>query len=121
LHHLERTLFEHAAGLPARPPNGAVRLLEAGGERAEAELAGAEVLELLRDGLAPEDVAVLVRGPRELFAQVLEGYGIPVARERRARLGRTRLGAGVLAFARAALGEGSAQDLLTWLRTPGKL
>jgi len=28
---------------------------------------------------------------------------------------------GLLAFARAALGEGTAQDVLTWLRTPGKL
>ena len=44
-------------------PNGAVRLLEAGGERAEAELVGAEVLELLRDGMASEDIAVLVRSP----------------------------------------------------------
>ena len=51
LHHLERELFEPDA--PRRPPNGAVRLLEAGGERAEAELVGASVLELLRDGMAP--------------------------------------------------------------------
>ena len=103
LHHLERSLFEPA---PARvPPNGAVRLLEAGGERAEAELVGASVLELLRDGMAPEDIAVLVRGRAagDLFAQVLESYGIPVARERRTPLARTRLGTGVLAFARAAL------------------
>src|SRR3954466_14930886 len=74
LHHLERSLFEP---LPERrPPNGAVRLLEAGGERAEAELVGASVLELLRDGMAPEDIAVLVRGgpAADLFAQVLEGY-----------------------------------------------
>ena len=86
------------------PPNGAVRLLEAGGERAEAELVGASVLELLRDGMAPEDIAVLVRGrAADLFAQVLEGYGIPVARERRTPFAQTRLGTGVLAFARAAL------------------
>ena len=45
-----------------RAPNGAVRLLEAGGERAEAEIVGAEVLELMREGVAPEDIAVLVRG-----------------------------------------------------------
>src|SRR4051794_2819353 len=120
LHHLERSLFEP---LPERrPPNGAVRLLEAGGERAEAELAGASVLELLRDGMAPEDVAVLVRGApaAELFAQVLDGYGIPVSFERTTALSRTRLGAGLLAFARAALPGGSAQDVVTWLRTPGK-
>ncbi len=119
LHHLERELFEDA---PARVgPNGAVRLLEAGGERAEAELAGASVLELLRDGMAPEDIAVLVRSNAELFAQVFETYAIPVARERRVPFAHTRLGAGLLAFAHAALGEGTAMDVVTWLRTPGKL
>ena len=103
LHHLERALFEPE---PAQvPPNGAVRLLEAGGERAEAELVGASVLELLRDGMAPEDIAVLVRSDADLFAQVLESYGIPVARDRRTPFAHTRLGTGVLAFARAALGR----------------
>ena len=48
---------------------------------------------------------MLVRGRAagDLFAQVLDSYGIPVARERRTPLARTRLGTGVLAFARAAL------------------
>jgi len=122
LHQLERGLFED--GDVARvPPNGAVRLLEAGGERAEAELVGASILELRRDGMRFEDVAVLVRGraAAEPIAQVLEGYGIPLARERRTPLRATRLGAGVLAFARAALPGGTAGDVLTWLRTPGKL
>src|SRR4051812_49100597 len=120
LHHLERSLFEPSVGQVT--PNGAVRLLEAGGERAEAELVGASVLELLRDGMAAEDVAVLVRGrpATELFAQVFESYGIPVAYERRTPFAHTRLGTGVLAFARAALG-GTANDVVTWLRTPGKL
>lgn len=121
LHHLERSLFEP---LPRQvPPNGAVRLLEAGGERAEAELVGASVLELLRDGMAPEDIAVLVRGrpASELFAQVFDTYDLPVAHERRTPFGETRLGAGILAFARAAGPRGTAQDVVTWLRTPGKL
>ncbi len=117
LHHLERGLFE-AAG-EQRAPNGAVRLLEAGGERAEAEIVGAEVLELMRDGVAPEEIAVLVRGNAALFAQVLGAYGIPVGYARRVPLARTRLGAGVLAGARAALPGGTAADLLGWLRTPG--
>jgi hypothetical protein len=100
-----------------------VRLLEAGGERAEAELVGAEVLELLRDGMAPEDVAVLARGSaaRDALAQVFAEYGIPVARDRWSSLARSRLGAGVLGCARAALGVGSAADVVAWLRTPGKL
>jgi ATP-dependent helicase/DNAse subunit B len=121
LHHLERSLFEPD---PARlPPNGAVRLLEAGGERAEAELVGAAVLELMRQGIEPPDIAVLLRGDAgttALFAQVLAGYGIPVSHDRRVPLARTRLGAGVLAGVRAALG-GTAEDLLAWLRTPGRL
>src|SRR5829696_2545142 len=119
LHHLERGLFE--PGAERRAPNGAVRLLEAGGERAEAEIVGAEVLELMRDGVAAEDIAVLVRGAgtAALFAQVLGTYGIPVAWTRWVPLARTRLGAGVLAGARAVLPGGRAEDLLTWLRTPG--
>src|SRR4051812_17550912 len=121
LHHLERNLFEPVA--ERRDPDGAVRLLEAGGERAEAELVGAEILELMRVGVAPADIAVLVRGSdaARLVEQVLVGYGLPVAHERRSPLARTRLGAGLLAFARAALPGGRAQDLVTWLRTPGRL
>ena len=122
LHHLERNLFE--PGPERVAPNGAIRLLEAGGERAEAELVGAEVLELMRKGIEPRDIAVLLRGDAAttaLVAQVLEGYGIPVTHDHRVPFRRTRLGAGVLAAARAALPDGSAADLLTWLRTPGRL
>jgi RecB family exonuclease len=122
LHHLERGLFEPAAGRV--PPNGAVRLLEAGGERAEAELVAAEILELTGSGVVAEDIAVLVRGgPGEagVLGRVLADYGIPVSLERRIRLDRTRLGAGALAAARAALPGGTADDVLTWLRTPGRL
>ena len=46
---------------------------------------------------------------------------MPVTVERRPALARTRLGAGVLAGARAAMPGGNAGDLLTWLRTPGRL
>ncbi len=122
LHHLERGLFEPGAG--RRAPNGAVRLLEAGGERAEAELVAAEILELTGSGVLAEDIAVLVRGgaaEATVLGQVLDSYGIPVSLERRIPLGRTRLGAGVLAGARAVLPGGTAGDVLTWLRTPGRL
>ncbi|HET8953344.1 MAG TPA: hypothetical protein VFN44_22670, partial [Solirubrobacteraceae bacterium] len=98
LHHLERRLFE--SGAESCPPNGAVRLLEAGGERAEAELVAAEVLELMREGVAPDDIAVLVReggAAVEVLAAGLADYGVPVAPDARVPLARTRLGAGVLA------------------------
>jgi ATP-dependent helicase/DNAse subunit B len=119
LHHLERNLFDGDAGRV--PPNGAVRLLEAGGERAEAELIAATLLGLVDEGAAPGDMAILVRAAEQtpLLAQVLESYGLPVERAARAPLRTTRLGAGILAYGRAALG-GSAAELLTWLRTPGK-
>lgn len=121
LHHLERRLFEPDAGRIG--PNGAVRLLEAGGERAEAELVAAEALELMGAGVVPDDIAVLVRGgagEAEVLAHVLESYGVPISLERSIPLARTRLGAGVLAAARAALPGGTAADVLTWLRTPGR-
>ncbi|MEA2293009.1 MAG: hypothetical protein QOE86_648, partial [Solirubrobacteraceae bacterium] len=121
LHHLERQLFDGSS--ERATPNGAVRLLEAGGERAEAELIGAALLELVRQGADAADIAVLVRAPEQapLLAQVLEGYGLPVERVERFGLDRTRLGAGMLAFGRAALPGGTATDVLTWLRTPGKV
>ncbi len=120
LHHLGRRLFEGDA--ERVPPNGAVRLLEAGGERAEAELIGAALLQLVRAGAAPGDIAVLVRAPEQapLLEQVLTAYGLPVERAERVPLCSTRLGAGLLAYGRAAL-DGTAADLLTWLRTPGKV
>ena len=123
LHHLERALFE--PGAERVPPNGAVRLLEAGGERAEAELVGAEVLELMRQGIEPRDIAVLLRGDAGDGRAVrpgARGLRHPGQRTTAAcRSRRTRLGAGVLAGARAALPGGAAADLLTWLRTPGRL
>ena len=122
LHHLERSLFEPGAGRVA--PNGAVRLLEAGGERAEAELVAAEVLELTGAGMLPDDIAVLVRGgageaevparcSRTTACRSAWTAGIPFA--------RTRLGAGALAAARAALPGGAAgrrPDLAAHSRSP---
>ena len=120
LHHLERSLFEEDPE-PVEP-GGAVRLLEAGGARAEAELVGATVLELL-ERCAPEEIAVVLRGDadRPLFEQILAAYGVTVTGNRRVGLLETRLGAGLAAMLRAAGGDGTAADLVAWLRTPGKL
>ena len=123
LHHLERHLFEPGAPVLEAAATG-VGLLEAGGERAEAELVAAEVLRLVESGTPCEEIAVLApAGARsqELAATVLEGYGLPVARERVTSLTSTRLGTGLLALARIALGRGSAEDFLRWLRTPGRV
>ena len=94
-------------------------------QRAEVELVAAEVLGLLREGTAPGDVAVVFRDPARygsLVEQVFGAYGIPFSIDRHARLGHTGLGRGLLALLRCATDdEAGADDLLAWLRTPGRL
>ena len=120
LHHLERSLFEDAPAV--RPPGSAVRLLEGGDERAEAELIAAEIAELVALGCAPRDIAVVIRGPHSvgaLLPAVLDARGVPHAAARRERFADSALGGGLLAMLRAGLLGGSAADLVRWLRTPG--
>ncbi len=121
LHHLERWLFEAA---PARvDPGDAVRLLEAGGERAEAELVAAEVLALLRGGLAAEEIVVVSRtmlAAAPLLERVFRQYGIPVTIGRQLAFAHTTLGRGLLALARCAwVADAPAEALLRYLRSPG--
>jgi ATP-dependent helicase/DNAse subunit B len=123
LHHLERALFETEPP-PARAPGAAVRLHSAGGERSEGELVAAGLLDLLRGGTAPGDVAVVFRRPSDyasLVEQVFTSYGIPYSIDRTVPFGHTGLGRGLLALLRSAGPEGRPEDLLAWLRTPGKL
>ncbi|MBW3536117.1 MAG: hypothetical protein KY453_13055, partial [Gemmatimonadetes bacterium] len=122
LHHLERGLFE--SPMPPAAPGDAVALLEGGGERAELELVAAEVRARLDDGVSADEIAVVCRAPGRvapLLARVFGALGIAVACERRVSLERTALGRGLLGLLRAALADGRAEDLLAWLRTPGRL
>jgi ATP-dependent helicase/DNAse subunit B len=125
LHHLERHLFDPA---PERvEPDGAVRLLEAGGELAEAELIAAEVLELLRAGVPAGEIVVVCRSlirAAPLLERVFERYGIPTSTRRAARFGDTALGRGVLGLTRCGLLDErrtAAEELLCYLRSPGLL
>ena len=123
LHHVERLLFEDEPGRRVQP-GSAIAFHCAGGERAEVELAGARVLQLLRDGVEPGDVAVVFRDPvrySSLLEQVFGAYKIPYSIDRKLPFGHTGLGRGLLALIRAAGPGGSADDLLTYLRTPGLL
>ena len=120
LHHLERLLFEEPG--TGVDPGSAISLHSAGGERAEVELAGARVLELLRDGVPPGDVAVVFREPgryASLVEQVFGSYGVPYSIDRAVPFGHTGIGRGLLALIRCASLAGSAEDLLAYLRTPG--
>src|SRR4051794_37712989 len=122
LHALERGLF--VDGVPQVAAADPVRLLAAGGARAEIELIAAEVLALLRAGTLPGDVAVVFRDPRRyaaLASHVFDAYGIPYSVDRRVPLRHTALGRGLLALIRCARPGGTAADLLAYLRTPGRL
>ncbi len=126
LHHLERHLFEPQP--PGRVnPGAAVRLMEAGGERAEAELVAAEVLALLRAAVPASEIVVIYRSLRRvgpLVERVFEAGGIPMALRRAVPFTHTALGRGVLSLVRCALlaeGAASGADLLAYLRTPGVL
>jgi RecB family exonuclease len=131
LHHLERHLF--AVGAPRlEPPEPvdpraaqAVTLLEAGGERAEAELVASEILALTRAGTPGEEIAVLYRSPAAapLVTRVLEQYGVRVAGSGELALGHTTLGRSLLAAAACAWTPDRAgpEELVAYLRAPGLL
>jgi ATP-dependent helicase/DNAse subunit B len=123
LHQVERLLFEDEPATQV-DPGTAISFHSAGGERAEVELAAARILQLLRAGVEPGDVAVVFREPgrySSLLEQVFGAYGIPYSIDRKLPFGHTGLGRGLLALIRSATPAGTADDLLAYLRTPGLL
>ncbi|MDP2711011.1 MAG: PD-(D/E)XK nuclease family protein [Solirubrobacteraceae bacterium] len=129
LHHLERGLFELEEGQLFDPapvdPGVAITLLQGGGERAELELVAAQAARLIaQEGVAPEEIAVVLRASRDhaaLLSEVFAAFGVPVALDRRVLLGHTPLGRGLVGLVRCALDDGTAEDLLAYLRSPGFL
>jgi ATP-dependent helicase/DNAse subunit B len=120
LFHLERHLFEPLA--PRVEPDGGLLLLEATGERTEAEQVGGEVVRLLAAGTPPDEIAIVLRSPERLaplYDQVLSELGIPVAVDARIPVSRTAAGRGLLALLRGAFTTRRADDLLAFLRAPG--
>ena len=102
----------------------AVCLHLAGGQRAEVELSGAEVLRALGEGVSPGQIAVVVRdlaASASLLEEIYDAYGIPFSLERTVPLGHTALGRGFLSLLRCASDGASAGDLVAYLRTPGRL
>src|SRR5918994_4934234 len=118
--------FEDRAALHARARLRA-ELLERGGEIAEqrgpAEQIGAEIAHLIAAGTEPDEITVVLRQPDRdgrLYEEVLGGFCIPAAVEARVPLSRTGVGRGLLALLEAAFGSRSAEDVLAFLRTPGR-
>jgi ATP-dependent helicase/DNAse subunit B len=136
LHRLERRLFADAD--PNADPElvdedpeldhdgEVVTLLEAGGERAEAELVAGEILDLHRRGVAFEEIVVVYRSPARAAAvleRVFADYGIALSARTERPLAQTPLGRALLGAARCALHGDAAtpDDLLDYLRAPGLL
>jgi ATP-dependent helicase/DNAse subunit B len=128
LGHLERSLFDTGAERVAA--GDAVRMLEGGGERAELELVATDIAARMADGMAAEDVAVVMRSPSQsadLLEEVFTAAAIPYALERRLQFGDTAIGRALVGLLRclpaaaSATVEGELSDLLAWLRAPGLL
>jgi ATP-dependent helicase/DNAse subunit B len=123
LHQLERGLFE--PGVPTVEPGDAIVLMEAGGERAEAELVATEVLSALTAGVPAGEIVVVCRSlsrSAELLERALERHGVAVTSRRRMPLSHTGLGRCLLALVRSALlplEQRSVGDLIAYLRHPG--
>ena len=100
-------------------------LLEAGGERAEAELVASEILALIRAGVPGEEIAVLYRSPAAapLVARVLDQYGVRVTGSGELALAHTTLGRSLLAAAACAWlpDQAGPEELVAYLRAPGLL
>lgn len=121
LAHLERTLFQDGAAGTQPAGDGAIRFLEAAGSRAALELVGEEILALLRDGTAADDIAVVAPGIERLRAPLEAAFvalGVPYAVDGRLRLRRSPLGRSLLGLLRFAWLDGGRRELFTYLRSP---
>ena len=119
LAHLERHLFDDSA-TPASL-DGSIRFLEGAGRRATLELVAETVLDLVRDGIAPEEIAVVCPSLERTRASIETAFGalgVPVAIEAPRRLGATAFGQSLLSLLRFAWSNGTRRDLFAFLRTP---
>jgi RecB family exonuclease len=120
LAHLERALFGGQSGEPP-PLDGAIRFFEGAGSRGTLELVGEEILGLLRGGVEPEEIGVVVpslerwRGPIETAFGTL---GIPHAVDAPLRFGQTEYGQALLALLRFAWSGADRRELFRYLRSP---
>jgi ATP-dependent helicase/DNAse subunit B len=118
---LDRNFLE--PGSTAVEPGEDVELLEAAGERAEAELVASKVARLLADDVGPDQIAIVVRRPAPsgaLWEQVLTDAGIPASVDGRVPFAQTATGRALAAALRASLLDGEASDVLALLRAPSR-
>ncbi|HJQ75507.1 MAG TPA: hypothetical protein VJ814_11500, partial [Gaiellaceae bacterium] len=120
LAHLERTLFSDQPG-ETPPLDGTIRFFEGAGSRGTLELVAEEVLALVRGGMAPDQIGVVVPGferVRGAIETVFGSFGIPYTVDGELRLTQIPLADALAALLRFAWGGGTRTDLFRFLRSP---
>ncbi len=120
LAHLERALFDESPP-PAPDLDAAVRFLEGAGVRGTLELVADELLDLLREGVPADRIAVVLPSPerwRRPLETVLGALDVPYAVDSRVRLDATAFGHALLQLLRFAWQGGSRRELFAYLRSP---
>jgi ATP-dependent helicase/DNAse subunit B len=121
LAHLERALFCEQPATSAPPIDGALRFFEAAGTRGVLELVGEELLSLIRNGIAPEQIGIVCptldrwQAPLETALATL---GVPYALESYVRVDKTAYGQSLLNLLRFAWLGGGRAELYAFLRSP---
>ena len=118
--HLERALFDERELSPPEG-DGSIVLLEACGVRGVADQVAFESLQLIRDGMAAEQIAVLVAdtGRWRLAAEsAFRALAVPVDVDAPVALGETALGQALFGLLRFAWFGGERGDLFRFLRSP---
>lgn len=101
-------------------PGPQLKVFDSSGLRNQAEALGTEVARLVSSGVDPGKIAVVTNSPStegRLIAGVLGRYKIQVGLEAETTANTTAVGSALGALLRAA-NEGTADDLIAWLRGP---